>query len=385
MINKPGLLTLIAVVTAMIGCSRLQGSKTSSDLPLSLFTAGDDSLIPAGDKLSDDCRNQSDFDTCLFLKNPVAQEGRAVNTNEIEGARHFGVKIRGLAKTGSLENAHFKILTLNTPRFSLLNPSAFKAPFAPGASYAEQLSAYYWADRAFEYLGGRVGSARLPTSPLSIYADDVFTGLSTKNASIHLGKSESGMPAAFSAEIVIHLLGEATAQSLSGRRLFPVDPAQHNSCYLNPRGCCRTDAGCAQALASGFGDYTAAIMFPGSPKLGEASAEDPVGQSLCGLPRDLAAMATRSKGDVFSACAKAPGQAVLLGAWYAGQWWHLRQQVEAETPGAAADIDILFFEHAKVWTGSATFSQAKAAAIAAATSYKNGLYKDRVSAALSAL
>jgi len=368
---------------SLIACKPLQAPKSELNLPSSYFEAGGADLIPSSDKLSNDCLASKDFDACIYLKNPVAQQNEAVELEALNSVRRFGIKIRSLTPTGFLTNAKFQILTLNSARLSLKKTGVLKSEFTSGESYLEQVSAYYWANRALEYLNGRVGDARLPLTPLKIYVDDAFTGYaSTKNA-IHLQKEPSTTPKALSGEAVVHLLGEALAQDLSNRALFPGAAAQHKSCALSPRGCCVAETGCAQALGSGFGDYVAAMLFPQTPRLGETIAGSSAGQSLCTMARDLPNLANRTRTEVYAACSQSPGYATLMGAWYASQWWKFRQQTEASQPGSSADIDKMFFDHARKWTASSTFTDAKASALAVADEFKNGQYSTLIRTAFA--
>lgn len=375
----------IVFAALLSACAPMKAPRTELGLPETFFTAGDPSLIPPSDKLTAGCLADKEYDSCIYLKNPVAQEAKPLQPADLESVRRFGVKIRGLTKTGFLTNAKIAIHTLNTPRFTLFAKEKLKAEFSDQESYLEQVSAYYWMNRALEYLSGRVGESRLPLTPLKVYVDDAFTGYASTRDAIHLEKSPGALPKALSGEAVVQLLGQALAMDLSRRALFPGAAAQHKVCGTSPRGCCASEAGCAQALGSAFGDYVSAMMFPGAPKLGESVANSPAGQSLCALPRDLAALAGRTKAEVYTACSTQQGQVVLMGAWYASQWWKLRQQSEAQTPGSGTDIDQIFFDHAREWAANATFAEAKAAALKVAAQHKGGKFAALITSGLSAL
>ena len=370
-------------VTLSQGCSPVGSSHSDLRLAKSFFTPGAGELNPSTDKRDADCAKAPEFDACLFDKNPVAQEGKAVDLEKWDQYRNFGVKIRGIVDSLHLENPYLQVLTVSTPRISLRETDRFKAPLSDKSSTAEQLSAYYWANRAREYLARQVGEQRLPQSALKIYADDAFTGYSSGNRSIHLEKTPGRASKALSGEIVIQLFGQALADNLSGGRLFPGSSAQHKNCVKQPRGCCLSDLGCSQALATAFGDYVSGTLFPNSARLGESLAGNVGGQMLCQWPRDLSAIGNRSRANAFAACTSAPGHVTVLGAWYAARWWNLRQAAKALGPEAVADIDILFFEHARAWTGASTFADARSAAIKAATDYKSGKYLELVSRTLT--
>lgn len=368
----PTLLVFIA------GCSKFE-AKPGIAINESFFSAGDSSLIPASDKLTSDCSANPEFDTCIFLKNPVAQNQSSVALSELESQRRFGVKIRGLSVGTRLENPWVKIVTLHSPAFSLLNSYHLRAPIADETSYAEQLMAYYWANRAIEYMGARVGPARLPLRQLKIYVDDVFTGYSASNHSVHLEKRSGKLSRAFNGEVVLQLMGQALARELSGAKLFDrSNSTQHKYCRLDPRGCCSTNLGCAGALGSAFGDYFAATVFPGKPRIGESLASDVNGSAVCGLSRDPASLHLQTKSAIFTACAGANGYVPALGSWYSSIWWTIRNLAEASEAGASKDIDAIFFDHAKLWTNASTFTEARAAALATAASYKGGKFRSLI-------
>jgi hypothetical protein len=182
----------------------------------------------------------------------------------------------------------------------------------------------------------------------------------------------------------VHLLGEALAYDLSAKSIFPGASAQHNLCSLNPHGCCASSNGCSQALASAFGDYVVAMVFPEKPRLGETLANSTAGQSICSNLRDLSSLAAQTKDGVYNACSD-KGHATLTGTWYASLWWSLRQQQEQTTPGSGTDIDNLFIAHAKSWTSSSTFSEAKAQALQLAAQYQAGKYLSALTTALNGI
>ncbi|MBX3022340.1 MAG: hypothetical protein KF799_11760 [Bdellovibrionales bacterium] len=369
-------------VLLLSACTAMKTPPSALNLSSSYMQSGGDELVPASDKLSDNCTGDAAFDMCLFQKNPVAQENKAIAVGELASVQRFGVKLRGLTATGYLTNGKLEILTLNTPRLSVAGRPQLKLAPSDENSQIEQLSAYYWANRTLEYLNGRVGAALVPLTPLKIYVDDGFTGYAANRNSIHLEKTTGQVPRALSGDVIVHFMGEALAYDLSGRTLFPGAAAQHKSCGLSPRGCCTNASGCAQALGSAFGDYVTAIMFPTTPRLGEAVSGSTAGQTLCTMSRDLASLAVRTKAEIYAACSSAQGYTTLMGSWYASLWWKLRQQAEVEEAGGAADIDRLFFEHARKWTATSTFVDAKHAALNASAAFMDGKYTVLISGAL---
>jgi hypothetical protein len=366
------------------GCSGFRSALSSGDGALSVFDYK--GILPDSDRLDQNCMLNPAYDGCIYLKNPAAQDGRAIAPSDLTNHRRFGIKLAGLDGSGYLQNAFIQVQSTNWTRWQVNDHSGYKAALGDGQSYTEQISAYYWADRAAEYLTSRLTAARVPISGLLIYADDAFTGYSSQHGSIHLEKNPGKVSRALSGEIVIQLFGQAIAQNLSGGKLLQTGSgSQHNFCELNPKGCCKTDSGCPAAIVSGFGDYVAAVLNPAAPRLGETLASNLAGQPICGLNRDLKTLATSSKVAVFSACAAAQGQVTLMGSWYASLWWNLRVKAEARESGSSLDIDILFFDHVKTLDANSTFANAKSAALTLAQAYKSGKYVSLMQTALAEL
>ncbi len=369
-------LAAVAVAVFIVGCSKLSSVKVARSYDPAFFTSGGTELVPPSDKLSSSCASDADFDACIVYKNPVAQKQASAGPGELTALLHYGVKLRGLNHSDGLENRYFKILSLHTPHFSLSHPDQRKGGYSESQSYVEQVTAYYWANRTFEYLTARLGEERLPVKGLTIYPDDGFTGFSASGHSISLAKKPGEVSKALSGEIVVQLLGQALAYQLSGEKSFDLhNLVQHKTCDLNPKGCCSSELGCAGALNGAFGDYLAGIMFPESPKLGETAGQSVAGQNICGLDRDLAKLSVKSRSAIYAACTGASaGKIALEGAWYASLWWKFRTRAEELESGASRDADILFFEHARAWTATSTFIEAKKASLAQAATYKGGKY-----------
>lgn len=365
---------LLIFMASTVACSKFT-TDGSPQIDQSYFSSGEGGLIPQTDKLVEGCKTSAQFDACIFLKNPVSQQRATLESSQLDAARKFGIKLRGLSRTGFLENAYIQVLTLHSPKLSLLNLAPAKEPIAEGKSAPEQVMAYYWANRAVEYLSARIGAENVPIKGLKIYVDDTFTGYSSSNRSIHLEKRGTQIPKAFSADVILQLLGQAMAFEASGKSVLSLSNiAKHNFCLLSPKGCCSADVGCANALAGSAGDYLNGIMFPTSPVIGESVAGQTSGMKVCEIDRNLATLNSKTKAQVYSACAKAPGNAVLMGAWYASLWWKVRDQAEALEAGGAAQIDKLFFQHMKTWTAASTFTEAKTSALELATAHDGGKF-----------
>jgi len=160
---------LLFIMLCGAGCTGYKAATPVNGLSDSFFSHGDGSLVPSTDKVSLNCRGQAEFDTCIYLKNPVAQKQGRVAYADLTALLQFGVKLKCLKTTGFLESERFEVLTLHSERFSLFNRAQYKTDVSDSESFDEQLMAYYWINRAFEYLEPRLGSARIPLacSPIS--------------------------------------------------------------------------------------------------------------------------------------------------------------------------------------------------------------------------
>lgn len=377
-------LLLLLATLCTVACTKLESSKPVNPVDAAFFTVGEGARIPSTDVVSLLCFDKSEFDACIYLKNPVAQENAPLSANAYNEKRKFGVKVRGLSPTGYLENPRIAVYSLNSERFTLAHRGQLKSGSFPSGTFLEQFSAYYWSNRVFEHLEARLGAERVNAPQIKIYADDGFSGYVSSQNSVHLERKQGQIAKALNGEVVIHLVAQAIANSLSQRELFKKDLTQHNTCALDPKGCCTTNLGCAQALGNSFGEYVAAIMFPDSAKIGESLANNLTGQKICDVARSLDTLSAKTRAEIFSACAP-QGRAVLMGAWYASQWWKLRAQAEAQETGASQDIDKLFFDHAKVFKSTSTFADAKAEALRLATDYKGGKFLAAFTTALSGI
>lgn len=367
--NKP----FVILLCFLVGCTKMQSSKPSDPVDPLFFTRGEGARIPSTDFVTSSCFDKPEFDACIYLKNPAAQENAIVANDLVNTKRRFGVKVRGLSPSGFLENSRVAVYSLHSDRFTLASRAQLKSAAPPSGTHLAQFSAYYWSNRLFEHLEFRLGAERLPASQVKIYADDAFTGFVSASNAVHLEQKTDKIAKALNGEVVIHMVAQSVAHGLSGGELFKKDLTQHNTCALDPKGCCATDMGCAQALGNGFGEYVSALMFPDSARVGESIAADLGGQKICGLSRSLDTLSAKTRAEVFSACMPG-GRAVLLGAWYASQWWKLRAQAEAQETGASQDIDKLFFDHARGFRATSTFAEAKTEALRLAADYKGGKF-----------
>jgi hypothetical protein len=346
-------------------CSPFAPQGVQTDLHVSSYnfnSMNNPPLVPASDRIDAACMTSSQYDACIFNKNPVAQNLTATTgpllAANLSASQNYGVKLTHLAGTGALSDGTVHLTTLNGTPVAIGGSFKFATQNDPGFNFSQVMD-YYWLDRATEYIGTRTGVFQAKGQNINVIVDDQLAGWSSHTNSIHLQLSKAGNPMAWSAELAIHFLGLAALHYATNGAIEVFDPTQHTDCNLRSNGCCSKAVGCAKAIASGVGDYMAALIFPTQPRIGEAWANDPGGMKLCGLDRDLNHAASTTVQSAFAACpASNAGDATVMGSVYAAVWWQVRAAALAADSQGDIEIDTLFMNHLYDLKGSDTFETA---------------------------
>lgn len=341
------------LILGLLGCTSQWESNRSINSGLSYFQPGSGTArIPSTDKIDASCLSNPDYDSCIFLKNPEAQSGSPFTVKDRAHwavAQTFGIKLTGLDQSGFLQNDRLIVTTNSAPRVSLKTPSTLKTSLNDGG-YVDQIMAYYWINRAEDYLQNRVDELPVESHRIKVVTDDASTGWRAKDGLILLDGTSG---ASLSAEVLLSLWGQANLYYATNGEILDFDgDASHTECGQDLRGCCKTESGCSKALASGIGDYAALLMFPDQPALGETLTNSSQGQTLCGWHRNMTDLKTVTAGQMYSACSS-KGDVYAMGAIYASIWWQVRAQADAQL------IDKIFFAHLKTLKGSDDFESAK--------------------------
>lgn len=321
--------------------------------------------IPASDKIDPNGLTSGNYDTCIFYKNPVATNSQSVGNktqrSALNEAQTFCAKLTSLNGSGSLTNSFFQIDTLSGEKINTKAINRINIGQDTGAKI-EQLNAYYWGTRFTEYIEARTGRNYILNKNIRVITDSAFTGWLSKKNEIHLAKKGDVNSAAFSGEIVVHLLAQAQLHyATDGAINNLVGDSNHKSCGLNKLGCCVSELGCSKAIASGVGDYLAAVMFPDKLGIGEFVTNSMVGISYCGFSRNISSHSTASVMSAFNSCSiqSGVGQVNNMGSLYAAIWWQIRNSADP------VEIDILFMEHLKYLSAEHTFIDALSKALEA--------------------
>ncbi len=321
-------------------------------------------LVPRTDRIDTSCASNPAFDACIFQQNPVAMANGAqlsgtgtVRVAELNTRQSYGVKLTSLVGNGKLENSTIKVTSINTPELSGV-PNGLKTlyPLAPNSSAFEQVMAYYWINRASEYLDSRLrGQLPAKGKGIRVVVDDTITGYNPSTNTIHL-RQTSTSNVAWSGEILVHLFALANLEHASSGAMRTKSAIKNLTCPAPSLQCCSSVNGCAAALQFGVGDYVAAIMFPNRPLIGETLVNTGQAASIAGFPRDMTQLRNRSLLDAYnsSGTGGSAGDVGAMGLVYANVWWEVR--VAAGTN--AHEVDQLFFEHLKLLNGDDDFRTA---------------------------
>ncbi len=384
-------LAVLAISFFILSCSK--GFESFQAKSSSLGFQGTSGLqFPDSDRLDSDCQTSKSYDSCLLLKNPVAQRGKALSPasrEEVARWLQFGVKLTDLDSSGLLKNSSIEVVTRSGAlRVQLSNPLQRKPSSLQGHTYLEQLMSYYWGNRAIQYLASLPGGSVLKGAGLKVMVDDTVSGYRSETNTIHLSSKATAagepwqLPMALDASLLMHFLGQANAHLASAGLINQfANDVKHNICGSDPKGCCKTANGCSRALFSASGDYLATLMFSQNPAIGEGWVNELQGVPLCGRRRNLVDFADQSKAAAFELCGsrQRPGEVHAMGLLYASIVWELRKQAEAQGgPGAGRQVDALFMEHLKDLKGADDFLNGKAKLEAADMRLFGGQYQVRI-------
>lgn len=343
-------------------------------------------LQPDTDRSDPSCMSSSKYDACIFAKNPVAVQnasfsGSASSSTNLDSLQIYGVKLTGLSGTGRLENSTLSVESVTGRNVSVGSTNLRMSARSDSAHTIAQVMAYYWLNRASEYISGRTRVFPANGKQIRVVADDTIAGWSPSTNSIHLKMNENGDAMAWSAELAIHFLGVANLHHATNGAIRQNTEARHKTCGLKAAGCCVSAAGCSRAIASGVGDYFAAMMFPQKPIVGEAWANRTQGLGFCNVARNLNDARTLTAPGVYSACSSAglSGEVSTMGTVYASIWWEIRKAAASSNPTIGeAEIDMLFMSHLSELRGDETFASALTKVLNLETRLFGGRYRDLV-------
>lgn len=347
---------------------------------------GDQIHIPtvgrAQGKLSEDCESESDYNACIFYKNPVVTKGSSVSGGvELDtkldglGIQKFAVKIEGMDDSGYLQNSKFVIdptLTLssgdNNPsglsRVRMNGDGTWFYPYEGSSGSGDsgkkvsQLMAYYWLNEFDRILKDQTGVEL--TQGVTYYIDTYNNADSSKarnNAFFSPGTDDDGSDAgivvlgwadgaqvsgvsyrhdmAMSAEVYAHEVCHGFFEYSANGAHRPPSGASDPNANSSGSGC-RNQSGCIRALNEGQADFCINILFPDKLALGETWVNNSSGLSS----RSMTANDSKSASSLF---ASTGGAIHNYGALYASMWHHVWKQ--AKQAGNEKDIETIYSKH----------------------------------------
>lgn len=313
------------------------------------------SIVPSTDKYDENCQTNSAFDACIIQQNPAVRGAKlsqtvAGRTQDVAKIAKYGVKLSSLGTSGFLENSTISIHSLKGPRASA-NPKELKSEGSLDLNILEQVNTFYWINRAAEYFDLRT-EGKLPAKgqALKVIIDDTMTGYDAKKNTIRL-KSTETTSMGLNGDIAIHLFGVANLFLANPMGWESLSASNHSTCDAISEGCCKAAKGCANAIRFGVGEYFAISMFPEHTAIGEGVVNNGKVQTLSGVSRDVASVASSSANSVYTT---SKGSIQAMGLLYASIWWEIR--------GAAGpqinEIDRIFLEHLSELNGTDDFKSA---------------------------
>lgn len=246
----------------------------------------------------------NDYEACIFFKNPVYERKAPFattigQTSDLSQYQTYGVKIANRDTSGFLQNATFRVIPPNTiSRLAADAAGKFKVPFsncsAPGVCTADssrrvsQVMAYYWLDAQEQMMKARTG--KFYASGKNILVNTYQTNFDNAawdalNNRVLMGVSGT-QDYALSAEVYSHEMGHANLDYATNFVIFNSDVSGTEVvCAQGLATCCKTVAGCIDAINEGQADYHAAIVFDEGGTLGETLINTLGGIVECGLGR----------------------------------------------------------------------------------------------------
>ncbi|MBX9767286.1 MAG: hypothetical protein K2X47_08455 [Bdellovibrionales bacterium] len=321
-------------------------------------------INPALDgKIDANCMADPAYDSCIFLKNPIAQRGAPIPggiryTTDLSSIQTYGVKLVGLGASNMLENRSLRILMDRLPGAQRTSKANWKKPYANDPNHnVSQVMAYYWLNYQLVGMKQRTGvmyteNKAIPVSVLDEQVvdnaywdgDQIVMGIFTR-----AGRSE----AALSADVYLHEMGHADLQYATNNAIAD-DP---NTETGGGSYWCKTVDGCMSAINEGQADFHYLLMFPDKTALGESFANSIAGLGSCGnsVSRDVSKTSNLKASEAYAACTGVPGEGHVMGTIYASVWWGL--YTSAGVAGRP-DIEKMFGEHLKELRGRDKFADA---------------------------
>jgi len=335
-------------------------------------------IVPNGiaPNLVPNCLANPNYNTCVFWKNPIAQEGRVFaspvgGSSDLRSLQTHAVNIQPehLDNSGFLQNSSLRVnaqLADGTilPRVDA-RTRVFK--FAYGSDPAHkfsQIMAFYWLNFQIDFMQKHTGNFYAKNKNIlvvSYYPErpEAFWFYGGDQKFIFMGSNNAGNELALSAEVYLHEMGHANLGYATNFTHYETSSAQSKSqiCADRENTCCKSPLGCASAIDEGQADYHFAIIFPQNTAVLETFGNSVDGISECGITRTVSKNSGLTLQGAYDSCGNsARGEIHLMGRVYASIWWEVRRQAALVNLGDIKTLDTMFTEHLKLISSTDDFS-----------------------------
>lgn len=353
-------------------------SNDSFVLPDRLFRAS----IPVSKGVLDpSCMTSSNYNACIFLKNPVAQNQASFYPpitfdTDLSSLQTYGVNLVGIT------DRYLKNLTYNVkidwqnegqavPRVQADANGTWKFEYANDPYHQlAQVMTYYWLMYQMSYMQENAGRWYAENKNIQVYAlrtslenDAYFDYSEESSGTIALGyfTLEGRIAAAMSGDIILHEAAHASFYHSNPHRNTQ-DSRTHKICYDDSTLCCRSYKGCFKAINEGQADFHSLVIFSSlsspaheiPPSVGEGVSNNlERGLGIC-TNRHIDSIREQTAIAIYNSCGishELRGEIHIMGNVYAGIWWDIyKNSLTNEN-----EILQLFSDHLPVISGDDTF------------------------------
>ena len=397
------LLTLILIfilITAYQNCEFdefIPGSTTNNFFIDDTNNSKISAPIPEG-HIDTQCMDSSEYDACVFLKNPVAQKGESFNPaitffTDLSYVQTYGVKITDTIN-GFLQNGTYNIIISWTgaERTRMKTDGTWKYEYANDPDHhVAQVMAYYWLTYQMHYMKAKGGwyaeNQNVQVNALSSdLENDAYFNASENTIALGHFILAGRIEAALSADILLHEAAHASFYySNLGRATY--SDLTHEVCSEDKAVCCNTDKGCFKAINEGQADFHSLIIFSAlSPSLAPIIGDGVTnelnhGLGIC-MPRNMDHLRDKSVTDVYNGCDSGDdlqGEIHMMGALYASIWWN----IYTHSSVVKDEIIELFVEHLPIVNSEDTFETIGARILSLDQQKFSGKYSQIISQAFT--
>ena len=340
--------------------------------------------------LVSNCFDNTQYNACIFWKNPVAQNNKAFSAPitfdaDLSPYQTHAVKLEGYDNSGLLQNPSFRIFAANVvaQRFESVSTSSglFKFEYPNDNSHKMgQVMAFYWLNLQLQYMKEWTGNFFASNKKIDVisFVPEIENAFwDDEKSEVVIGATLAGNEFALSAEVYAHEMGHANVTYATNKKVVET-VGEFKSAACSDGVCCSDDSGCSWAINEGLADYHMGLLFPDSTEMLETIVNNPIGLRECNVTRSISLNRNLTSAQSYNACA-APykGEVHLMGRVYASIWWEVRKKADAANPDKGAqEVDKLFTSHLPALEGRDDFITVYDKIIATDKALFSGKYSD---------